>query len=187
MPFAIEVPVHIPIIGMACRFPRGANSPKELWRMLDDGRLGWSEIPADCYTWRSLHHPNPDVEAAQVISTPGGMLVTSLSEVDAYKYIERVGKRRLSLACINCPSSITISGDKDAHEERKTILKGESIMAKLLAVDVAYHLYHMKAVADQYLNSLRDLESSEARDDIQLFSSMTSELKTSGFGAEYWV
>lgn len=135
----------------------------------------------------SFHRSKVSQLVQQGFSTSGGMLVTTLSETDAYDYIERVGKNRLSLACINSPSSTTISGDEDALEEMKSILKGKNIMAKRLAVDVAYHSHHMKAVADHYLSALQDLESSEARDDIQLFSSVTGQLKTSGFGPDYWV
>ncbi|KAI0467616.1 phenolpthiocerol synthesis polyketide synthase ppsa [Xylaria cf. heliscus] len=54
----------IAVIGLACRFPGGANSPDELWRLLAEGTSGWSEIPADRYNWRSFHHPYPDAEAA---------------------------------------------------------------------------------------------------------------------------
>jgi acyl transferase domain-containing protein len=135
----------------------------------------------------SFHRSKVSQLVKQAISMPGGMMVTTLSEAEAYKYIERVGTERLALACINSPSSTTISGDEDALAELKTILDGESIMAKFLAVDVAYHSHHMKAVADQYLHALRDLESSEARGDIQFFSSVTGKRKTSGFGPDHWV
>lgn len=123
----------------------------------------------------------------KVVSTPGGMLVTTLSEVDAYQYIDHIGSKRLSLACINSPSSTTISGDKEALDELRRTLEKESVMAKPLAIDVAYHSHHMKAVADQYLCGLQGLEHSRARDNIQLYSSVTGQPKTTGFGPEYWV
>ncbi|KAJ5773647.1 ketoacyl-synt-domain-containing protein [Penicillium paradoxum] len=135
----------------------------------------------------SFHRSKVSQLVKQVINIPGGMMVTTLGEVDAHKYIDRIGKDRLSLACINSPSSTTISGDKDALEELKELLSGQSIMAKLLPVDVAYHSHHMRAVADQYLEALQVIQGSEARDDIQLFSSVTGGRKTSGFGAAYWV
>ncbi|KAF2450924.1 ketoacyl-synt-domain-containing protein [Karstenula rhodostoma CBS 690.94] len=135
----------------------------------------------------SFHRSKVSQMVKQVVSKPGGMMVTTLSEADAYAYIGRVGSDRLSLACINSPNSTTISGDKDALEELKAILHGESVMAKSLAVDVAYHSHHMKVVAGEYLNALQGLESSEARDDVQLFSSVTGRPKTSGFGPNYWV
>jgi acyl transferase domain-containing protein len=135
----------------------------------------------------SFHRSKVSQLVRHVISTPGGMLVTTLSETEAYEHINRVGTHRISLACINGPSSTTISGDKDALEELQTALQEQSIMAKMLLVDVAYHSHHMRAVADQYLNALHGLETLEPCQDIKFFSSVTGELKTSDFGAEYWV
>ncbi|MGW1375442.1 SDR family NAD(P)-dependent oxidoreductase [Streptomyces sp. NPDC002446] len=37
----------IAVVGMACRFPGGINSPDELWEFIADGRDAVSEIPAD--------------------------------------------------------------------------------------------------------------------------------------------
>ncbi|KFY27180.1 hypothetical protein V493_03667 [Pseudogymnoascus sp. VKM F-4281 (FW-2241)] len=135
----------------------------------------------------SFHRSKVSQLAKQIMTTRGGMLVTSLEETETRDYIDRVGKERLSLACVNSPGSTTISGDRDAIEELKTLLEGKSIMAKVLAVDVAYHSHHMRAVAEHYLESLQGLEPSEPRDNIQFFSSVTGERKTSDFGGEYWV
>lgn len=72
----------IAIIGLACRFPGGANSPDELWQMLADGRSGWSEIPEDRYSWRSFHHPHPSAEAAHN-QKGGGYINRDLAAFDA--------------------------------------------------------------------------------------------------------
>ena len=37
----------IAIVGMACRFPGGADDPDSFWRLLVDGREAISEVPAD--------------------------------------------------------------------------------------------------------------------------------------------
>src|SRR5262245_16352711 len=37
----------IAIIGMACRFPGGANDPMAFWQLLRDGRDAITEIPSD--------------------------------------------------------------------------------------------------------------------------------------------
>ena len=55
-----RIPEPIAVIGIGCRFPGGANSPDELWKMLSEGRDAWSEVPKDRYKWESFHHPNPD-------------------------------------------------------------------------------------------------------------------------------
>ncbi|TWU43963.1 Phthioceranic/hydroxyphthioceranic acid synthase [Novipirellula aureliae] len=40
-------PDSIAIIGLGCRFPGGANTPEQFWRLLRDGRCVISETPAD--------------------------------------------------------------------------------------------------------------------------------------------
>ncbi|KAJ6031392.1 ketoacyl-synt-domain-containing protein [Penicillium herquei] len=135
----------------------------------------------------SFHRGKVSQLVQQVIRTPGGMLVTGLSEADALTFIMRVDKERLSLACVNSPRSTTISGDRNALEVLKVMLEAEGVLAKLLVVDVAYHSYHMKAVANQYLHALEHLETSEARNDVKFFSSVTGKMKASGFGPAYWV
>lgn len=137
--------------------------------------------------YASFHRSKLSQSVQQIIRSAGGMLVTGLSEDDALTFIMRVDKEKLSLACVNSPRSTTISGDRVALEELKVMLEAEGVMAKLLMVDVAYHSYHMKAVADQYLNALGNLEYSEAHNDVKFFSSVTGELKVSGFGPAYWV
>ncbi|KAF2024966.1 ketoacyl-synt-domain-containing protein [Setomelanomma holmii] len=117
----------------------------------------------------------------------GGMLVANISETEAVQYIRRIGEEKLSVACVNSPVSVTISGDEDAIDILKTILDTNLVTARILAVDVAYHSHHMRAVADQYFESLNGLEATRPRQNICFLSSVTGQKKTSEFGAEYWV
>ena len=66
----IQEPVPIAIIGMGCRFPGGANSPEELWKMLSEKRSGWCEVPPDRWNAESFHHPH--AEAKDGIDVHGG-------------------------------------------------------------------------------------------------------------------
>jgi len=42
---ALQKKEPIAIIGMACRFPAGANSPEQYWNLLDQGTDGVTEAP----------------------------------------------------------------------------------------------------------------------------------------------
>ncbi|MDI3315432.1 MAG: type I polyketide synthase [Mycobacterium sp.] len=51
----------IAIIGMACRFPGGVNSPEDLWEMLAEGRDVVSDFPRDRgWDVEGLFDPDPD-------------------------------------------------------------------------------------------------------------------------------
>lgn len=49
--------VHIAIIGMSYRFSGGATNPEKLWKLLAEGRSGWSEIPSSRFNLDGVWHP----------------------------------------------------------------------------------------------------------------------------------
>ena len=50
----------VAVVGMAGRFPGGANSPAALWRLLQEGRSGITEVPKSRWDIDALFHPDPD-------------------------------------------------------------------------------------------------------------------------------
>jgi acyl transferase domain-containing protein len=85
---------------------------------------------------------------------PGGMLATSISPEEAAEHIAHVTGGRLVVACINSPSSVTISGDLIAIDEIEAHLTAEGIFARKLKVPLAYHSHHMQLLAEEYLEKL---------------------------------
>ena len=50
--------VLIAIVGMGCRFAGDATNPEKLWKMLEEGRSAWSEIPPSRFNLEGWYHPN---------------------------------------------------------------------------------------------------------------------------------
>lgn len=69
----------IAIIGMACRFPGGADAPAAFWRLLRDGVDATSEVPKDRWDVDVYYDPDPDVPG-KISSRRGAFL----GEVDGF-------------------------------------------------------------------------------------------------------
>jgi len=50
----------IAIIGLSCKFAGDARTPEELWKMLEEGRNAWSEIPESRFNPKGFYHSDPD-------------------------------------------------------------------------------------------------------------------------------
>ena len=55
---------RVAVVGIACRFPGGAQDPESLWSMLAEGRDGWREVPQDRWDCKSFYHKSPDAKEA---------------------------------------------------------------------------------------------------------------------------
>jgi len=71
----------IAIIGLACRFPGGADDPEAFWRILRDGVDTISEVPADRWDVAAFYDPDP--EAPGKMSSRFGGFLGDVSRFDA--------------------------------------------------------------------------------------------------------
>lgn len=128
--------------------------------------------------------------AAQTLKSlrQGAMLAVGLSEESVRPLVASLTQGTCSIACINSPASVTISGDKPAIAElQATLEERPHVFARLLKVDVAYHSHHMTDVADEYRTSLGKVELL-GNGPIEFYSSVFGKkVDATELGAEYWV
>ncbi|KAK4236508.1 lovastatin diketide synthase LovF [Achaetomium macrosporum] len=128
-------------------------------------------------------------------SPRGSMVAVGLSESSVQPYMEdtlnQVRKDGiLTVACVNSPESVTVSGDEDLVRALQSRLSQEGIFARVLKVPVAYHSPHMEAIALSYEQRIGTLTPGEKPAHYaSMISSVTgehidpSELQQ----AKYWV
>ncbi|RFU78519.1 polyketide synthase [Trichoderma arundinaceum] len=130
---------------------------------------------------------------AKAVQKDGAMMAVGLSEEAASEAIHNNGfEGQIRVACVNSPEGTTISGDRVAIDSFYEILNANGTFArKLKTGGQAYHSHHMLAIGDEYQtlldNTLRTLEvSSRLPKGASMMSSVTVELKSSGFDGAYW-
>ncbi|PYI07708.1 polyketide synthase [Aspergillus sclerotiicarbonarius CBS 121057] len=119
----------------------------------------------------------------------GGMLAAGISAADAQPYLQTLRPDAVVVACVNSPSSITLSGDLDAITRLETRLQADGHFARRLRVATAYHSPHMRALADAYQASIAGITPITAPTrPIAMFSSVTKALiQPADLDAAYWV
>ena len=79
---AQDAAVHEPIaiIGMACRFPGGCDTPEKFWQLLRDGRDAVGDIPSERWDVDALYDPDPN--APGKIFTRRGAFLKNVDHFD---------------------------------------------------------------------------------------------------------
>ncbi|KAF7588746.1 hypothetical protein BBP40_005272 [Aspergillus hancockii] len=124
----------------------------------------------------------------------GAMLAVALSLKEVEAYFDRIAKEceilRLTVACINSPKSLTVSGEETQIDMLKSMLSAQDIFCRKLKVKVAYHSFQMHEIAAQYQTAMGKLDGCpEQRTSLEMVSSVTGtwitpeELRQ----PEYWV
>ncbi|TIA62468.1 polyketide synthase [Aureobasidium pullulans] len=117
----------------------------------------------------------------------GTMMAVGTSAENVRQYLDTVTKGYVTIACINSPSSVTLSGDVEAVEELQPILTEKSIFNRQLKVGVAYHSAHLEPVAGEYLDLIKNIHPS-ATATATFYSSLLGRVaEPSELTPDYWV
>ncbi|PSN59370.1 lovastatin nonaketide synthase [Corynespora cassiicola Philippines] len=128
------------------------------------------------------------------VTQPGAMLAAGLSTKEASQYLSFVPHEAAVVACVNSPSSVTLSGDVDAIDKLEAIISADGKFARKLKVKTAYHSPHMRKVSQGYFDRMGNLSISTSEGDPDaikplMFSSLKGRIIESPdeLDAEYWV
>ncbi len=92
---------------------------------------------------------------------------------------------RVSVAAVNSPLALTLSGDPQALEEISRALKNNKIGSKYLNVNYAFHSPQMDPIKTDLLEALRDLAPAQTR--TRLLSTVSGDWSDgTEWTAEYW-
>ena len=95
----------------------------------------------------------------------------------------------VTVACLNSPSNVTLSGDVAALEELRAILDERNVFARRLKVDVACYSAHINSTFAEYSASITNLEPalSFIGEPIMISSVTGSGVDAELLGPYYWV
>ncbi|MER8162636.1 type I polyketide synthase [Streptomyces sp. NPDC094472] len=123
-------------------------------------------------------------QALPVLSGRGGMVSVSLPVDSVRERLEAWGER-LSVAAVNGPSAVVVSGDADALEELLTACEAEEIRARRIPVDYASHSAHVESLEEEIRRTLAGIAPRSSS--VPFYSTVTGGvLDTTGMDAGYW-
>ncbi|KAI1365305.1 polyketide synthase [Xylaria arbuscula] len=106
--------------------------------------------------------------------TKGAMMAVGLSEAKALEELESY-TGRVTVAAVNSPGMLTLSGDEDAIDELQKRLSDNKVFARKLQVKQAFHSHHMLPLAPAYEAALRSCKAFVPQaPHCRMFSSVTS-------------
>ena len=87
----------------------------------------------------------------------GAMLAVGASAARVNAMLKKLDCAKASVACINGPSLVVVSGDEIVVEIVKKAAESEKLFVQKLHLDVAYHSPQMEIIADEYLACLDEI------------------------------
>ena len=120
---------------------------------------------------------------AEALAGRGGMVSVSLDEEAVARRLN--DRPDVSVAAVNGPASIVISGDDDALDELVALWTAEGVRARRVTVDYASHSAQVEALRDRLADMLSPVRPSGPS--IPMYSTVTTErLDAEELTAGYW-
>ena len=130
---------------------------------------------------RVIHHRGRCME-----QTPlrGKMIAAALTRTEAAALIAPYGDRA-SLAAVNGPKMVSISGDSDAVDEIFHAVEQRALFVRYVPVNYAFHSAHMDPVREELAESLAGLQPQAGK--VKIYSTVTGKLaEGTDYDAGYW-
>ncbi|KAK4224175.1 putative polyketide synthase [Podospora fimiseda] len=131
--------------------------------------------------------------SSTIVTRQGGMLAAGLSREEANNYLSKMPKDSAVVACVNSPSSVTLSGNLDTIQTLEKVISADGKFARALKVKTAYHSPHMRSVAQGYLEQIGHIKivsrsTDQDPDAPVMYSSLTGKIVSpEELNAHYWV
>jgi acyl transferase domain-containing protein/acyl carrier protein len=121
----------------------------------------------------------------QKTSGMGSMAAIGVSRDRALELIREIAADKLSIAAINSPEDVTISGDDVSITALYNRLNGTNVFCKKLHVRVPYHSHVMESIHEELLATMKHIVPKVA--DIPLYSTVIgSQIVGTELTPEYW-
>ena len=114
----------------------------------------------------------------------GAMTAVGLGAQELAPLLEACGNRA-SIAAINSPRSVTVSGSREALADLEALLQGRGATWQRLALDYAFHSSFMEGIKDGVANALRKITPGKAK--ISFYSTVDGrQVAGESLDGSYW-
>ncbi|WNE96626.1 type I polyketide synthase [Streptomyces luomodiensis] len=121
----------------------------------------------------------------RVLAGKGGMVSVALPVAQVRERIAPWGEERISVAAVNGPSSVVVSGEPEALDELIAACEADEVRARRVPVDYASHSAQVELLRDELLELLAPVQPKAA--EVPFLSTVTGEwVAGSELDAEYW-
>ncbi|WP_445950925.1 type I polyketide synthase [Streptomyces malaysiensis] len=121
----------------------------------------------------------------RVLAGKGGMVSVALPVVEVRERIAAWGEERISVAAVNGPSSVVVSGEPTALDELLASCEADEVRARRVPVDYASHSAQVELLREELLELLAPVQPKNAQ--VPFLSTVTGEwIDGPELDAEYW-